>query len=71
MAAAELLDRAGYGCEISSGYSDVIVKRLMDLTGYQAVLTESRETFAEVASARGVHLEQATNPKTACGREAP
>ncbi len=53
MAAAEVLDRAGYGCEISPGYSGVIVKRLMDLTGSQAALAESGKTFAAVATARG------------------
>ncbi len=63
MAAAALLERAGYGCEISPGYCDVILRRMMNLTGETPVLAATGEVFAEVAAARGVPVEQALNPK--------
>jgi hypothetical protein len=63
MAAAAGLDRVGCGCEISPAYCDVIVRRMMNLTGQAAVLAETGETFQDVAAARGVPVEQATNPK--------
>jgi hypothetical protein len=66
MAAAEVLGRIGYGCEISPGYCDVILRRLMDLSGEWAVLAESGEAFSAVAAARGVDLEQRPNPKAQC-----
>ena len=54
IAAAHVLDRAGCGCEISPAYCDVIVHRLVNLTGDTAVLAETDESFAAVASTRGV-----------------
>ncbi|MGO9231042.1 MAG: DNA-methyltransferase, partial [Bryobacteraceae bacterium] len=63
IAAAHVLDRAGYGCEISPAYCDVIVRRMMNLTGETAILAETKETFAAVAEARGVPADQAMNPK--------
>lgn len=63
MAAAELLDRAGYGCEISPGYCDVILRRIMNLTGETPVLEQTGESFAAVAEARGIDPDQALNPK--------
>ena len=63
MAAAALLDRAGYGCEISAGYCDVILRRLMNLTGETPMLAETGETFAAVAEARGVPIDEALNSK--------
>jgi hypothetical protein len=62
MAAAEVLGRVGYGSEISPGYCDVILRRMMNLTGNEAV-DESGGTFAEIAAARGVDPGQALNPK--------
>jgi hypothetical protein len=62
MAAAEVLRRIGYGAEISPGYCDVILRRMMSLTGNEAV-DESGATFAEIAAARGVDPGQASNPK--------
>src|ERR1039458_1202598 len=59
MAAAALLDRAGYGCEISPSYCDVILRRIMNLTGEVATLAETRETFAAVAESRGVPVDRA------------
>ena len=63
MAAAALLERVGYGCEISPAYCDVILRRIMNLTGETAMLAETGETFAAVAESRGVPVDQALNPK--------
>ena len=54
MAAAAGLGRVGYGCEISPAYCDVILRRMMNLTGEAATLSEMNETFAAVAAARDV-----------------
>jgi DNA modification methylase len=62
MAAADLLGRAGYGCEISPAYCDVILQRLINLTGDMPLLA-GKETFSAVAEARGVPVDQALNPK--------
>jgi DNA modification methylase len=63
MSAAALLDRTGYGCEISPAYCDVIVRRVMNLTGDTPILAATGETFAAVAESRGVPAGQALNPK--------
>ena len=63
MAAAHVLGRKGYGCEISPAYCDVILRRIMNLTGETAVLAETGETFPAAAESRGVPVEQALNPK--------
>ena len=63
MAAAHVLDRRGAGCEISPAYCDVVLRRMVDLTGETAVLADTGETFRAVAAARGVAVEQALNPK--------
>ena len=68
MAAAELLDRAGYGCEISPGYCDVILRRLMNLAGETPVLAATNQSFADAAAARGVPADQAPNPKASDAR---
>ena len=68
MAAAHVLSRAAYGCEISPAYCDVIVRRLMALTGEDAILAETGERFTAVARQRGVSLEEAVNPKQSDGR---
>ena len=62
MAAAEVLGRIGYGAEISPGYCDVILRRMMSLTGNDPV-HESGATFAVIAAERGVDLEQVLSPK--------
>jgi hypothetical protein len=62
MAAANVLDRAGYGCEISAAYCDVIVRRMANL-GIDAVLEITGDSFADVAAQRGVDPDQALNPK--------
>jgi DNA modification methylase len=63
IAAAALLERAGYGCELSPSYCDVILRRVHNLIGLAPVLIETGETFEAVAQARGVLIEQAMNPK--------
>jgi DNA modification methylase len=62
IAAAHVLDRNGYGCEISPAYCDVIVRRMMNL-GIDAMLESNGDSFADVAAQRGVDPEQALNPK--------
>jgi site-specific DNA-methyltransferase (adenine-specific)/site-specific DNA-methyltransferase (cytosine-N4-specific) len=62
MAAAHVLGRTGYGCEISPAYCDVIVRRMMSL-GVDATLESNGSTFADVAAQRGVDTGQALNPK--------
>jgi DNA modification methylase len=62
MAAAQVLGRAAYGCEISPAYCDVIVRRMMNL-GIDAVLESNGDSYADVAAQRGVNPEQALNPK--------
>ena len=63
MAAAEVLGRAGYGTEISPAYCDVIARRIANLSGNDAVLEATGQTFGAVAESRGVPAEQALNPK--------
>ena len=63
MAASALLDRTGYGCEISPAYCDVIGRRVMNLTGATPILAATGESFAAVAESRGVPADQALNPK--------
>ena len=63
MAAAAMLERVGYGCEISPAYCDVILRRMMNLTGETAMLAATGETFAAVAESRGLPVDQALNPK--------
>jgi DNA modification methylase len=63
IAAAHVLGRVGYGCEISPAYCDVALRRMMALTQEAPVLQETGQTFAEVAESRGVPMDQAVNPK--------
>ena len=63
MAAAEVLGRVGYGCEISPSYCDVILRRMVNLTGEVPVLLASGQEIAAVAAERGVPLEQVENPR--------
>jgi DNA modification methylase len=62
MAAADVLGRAGYGTELSPAYCDVILRRLINLTGEMPMLN-GVESFTAVGDARGVPLEQVLNPK--------
>jgi DNA modification methylase len=64
IAAAHVLDRAGYGCEISPAYCDVILRRIENLTQTEPVLAETGETFSAVTAARKPNdqLNQGENP---------
>ena len=69
MAAAETLGRACYGIEISPAYCDVAVRRIWNLKGVTPVLSATGRSFFEVATERGVAIEQ--SPSTKAGeREA-
>jgi len=57
MVAAALLERIGFGLEISPAYCDVIVRRMLNATEGAAVLAEAGQTFTEVAALRGVSAE--------------
>ncbi len=57
MVTAALLDRIGYGIEISPAYCDVIVRRVAGALGCDAVLAGTTQMFAEIAAARGVTAE--------------
>lgn len=50
--AAERTGRLAYGLEIDAAYVDIAVTRWMDLTGRQAVLDSTGETFKEVRQRR-------------------
>ncbi len=59
MAAAALLDRVGYGVEISPSYCDVILRRVQHAIGIEPTLGGRR--FTEIAAARGVAADSATD----------
>ena len=52
MAAAHVLGRSGYGCEISPAYCDVIVRRMINLGAGSVVLESTGQSFDEVAIER-------------------
>jgi DNA modification methylase len=68
MAAAHVLGRNGYGCEISPAYCDVIARRMTNLAGLTPALATTGQAFVDVAAARGVPADQALNPKAADSR---
>ena len=53
MAAAALLDRAAYGCELSAGYCDVILHRIWNLTGETPLLLGAGDEHGHVPVGRG------------------
>jgi len=63
MAAAQVLCRTGYGCEISPAYCDVILRRISNLAGEGAVLAETGQSIVAVAATRGVPQEQVDNAR--------
>ena len=63
VAAAHVLGRTGYGCEISPAYCDVILRRMTNLANEEPVLVATGEQMAAVAAARGVLSEQVDNPR--------
>jgi hypothetical protein len=54
MAAAQVLDRIGYGIEISPGYCDLVLRRIAALVGAEPVLAETNDRMSAVAARRGV-----------------
>ncbi len=58
MAAAQVLGRSGYGIEISPAYCDVILRRVADLVGEEAVHEATGQSISETAAARGMPWEQ-------------
>ena len=58
IAAAHVLGRVGSGCELSPAYCDVIVRRLISLTGAMPILTATGEAFPAVAAARGISFDR-------------
>jgi DNA modification methylase len=65
LAAAHILDRTGYGCEISPAYCDVILRRIAELAGTEPVLAATGQTMAEVATERGIPFEPANQSAAA------
>jgi DNA modification methylase len=63
MAAAHSLGRVGFGIEISPAYCDVILRRMANLAGEEAVLVETGQSISDVAAARSVPQEQVDNPR--------
>jgi DNA modification methylase len=59
--AAERTKRWAYGIEIDPGYIDVALRRWTAMTGEEAKLAETGETFAQVAARRGA--EAASEPR--------
>ena len=53
IAAAHVLGRKGYGCEISPAYCDVILGRIEHLAGTEPVLADGDQRFCDVAMGRG------------------
>ena len=54
---AALLERVRYGCEIGPAYCDVILRRIMNMTGETATLAETGETIPAAAESRGVPVD--------------
>ena len=52
IAAAHILGRTGCGCEISPAYCDLIIGRIEKLTGQEAVLSATGESFSQVSTER-------------------
>ena len=67
MAAAHVLGRHGYGCEISPAYCDVILRRMKELTGEEPVLVATGQSLEDVAQERETE-NQVENPNLRDGR---
>lgn len=57
--AAERAGRIAYGIEIEPGYVDVAIRRWEKMTGKQAVLESTGQTFAQVAAERAAPVADA------------
>jgi len=55
--AAEKTGRRAFGIELDDRYVDVAIRRWQSLTGLDAVLSDTGETFAEVATRRAENRE--------------
>ena len=67
MIAAETVHRRCFGVEIDPGYIDLALRRWMELTGCQAFLAETGETFKQVAKRRAIKLLPAPTGENANG----
>lgn len=56
--AAQRTGRIGYGIEIEPRFVDVAIRRWETLTGEQAILEDTGETFAEVGARRAEHAAE-------------
>jgi hypothetical protein len=63
IAAAHVLGRTGYGVEISPAYCDVVLRRIAHLTGEEPRLAGTWQPMPQVATERGVPMEQVENPR--------
>ena len=63
LAAAHTLHRIGFGCEISPAYCDVIVRRLMSLSGEMAILATTGEISPRPQSRAASHSTPPTPPQ--------
>ena len=61
MIAAELTGRRAAGFELDPRYADTIIRRWQQMTGKEAILTETGETFETVADARATALKEVTH----------
>jgi DNA modification methylase len=59
--AAELTGRRAAGFELDPRYADTIIRRWQQMTGNEAILTETGETFETVADARATALKEVTH----------
>ena len=68
LVAAALLDRIGYGTELSPAYCDVVVRRVTAALDCTAVLAGANQTFEEVAAERGVPVDPPASRHTTDAR---
>lgn len=52
LAAAELTERVCYGLELDPKYVDVVIQRWQTLSGQEATLNNTKQTFDQVAKKR-------------------
>lgn len=64
---AERTRRRSYGIEIAPGYIDVAIRRWQAMTGLEATLEATGQTFAEVAAQRAAIFDDATADDPASG----
>jgi DNA modification methylase len=52
LAAAELTERVCYGMELDPKYVDVVIQRWQTLSGQEATLNGTKQTFTQIAKKR-------------------